>query len=48
MALIGGAIVIGMWLFTYFDKVSRDSFVFVIGALIGYILLSTKVFRNTN
>ena len=32
-----GAIVIGMWLLTYFDKVSGDSFVFVIGALLGYI-----------
>ena len=30
-------IVVGMWLLTYFDKVSGDSFVFVIGALLGYI-----------
>jgi len=30
-------IVFGMWLLTYFDKVSGDSFVFVIGALLGYI-----------
>jgi hypothetical protein len=32
-----GAIVVGMWLLTYFNKVSGDSFVFVIGALLGYI-----------
>lgn len=30
-------IVVAMWLLTYFDKVSGDSFVFVIGALLGYI-----------
>lgn len=31
------AIVIGLWFLTFFDKISGDSFVFVIGALIGYI-----------
>lgn len=36
VALIG-LIVFGMGILTYFDKVSGDSFVFVIGALIGYI-----------
>lgn len=30
-------IVAAMWLLTYFGKVSGDSFVFVIGALLGYI-----------
>lgn len=30
-------IVIGMGILTYFDKVSGDSFVFVIGTLLGYI-----------
>lgn len=30
-------IVVAMWLLTYFDKVSGDAFVFVIGALLGYI-----------
>jgi len=30
-------IVGAMWLLTYFDKVSGDAFVFVIGALLGYI-----------
>jgi hypothetical protein len=32
-----GLIVLGMGILTVFDKVSGDSFVFVIGALIGYI-----------
>lgn len=32
-----GIIVLGMWFLTYFGKVSGDAFVFVIGALIGYI-----------
>ena len=32
-----GLIVLGMGILTAFDKVSGDSFVFVIGALIGYI-----------
>ena len=32
-----GLIVFGMGILTYFEKVSGDSFVFVIGALIGYI-----------
>jgi len=32
-----GLIVIGMGILTYFGKVSGDSFVFVIGALLGYI-----------
>jgi hypothetical protein len=32
-----GMVVLGMGVLTYFDKVSGDSFVFVIGALIGYI-----------
>lgn len=32
-----GLIVLGMGILTYFDKVSGDSFVFVIGALLGYI-----------
>lgn len=36
LAVIVG-IVVAMWLLTYFDKVSGDSFVFVIGALLGYI-----------
>jgi len=35
--LVIGGIVISMWLLTYFGKVSGDSFVFVIGALLGYI-----------
>ena len=35
--LLISAIVIGVWLLTYFDKISGDSFVFVIGALLGYI-----------
>lgn len=35
--LLISAIIIGLWLLTFFDKISGDSFVFVIGALIGYI-----------
>lgn len=32
-----GLIVLGMGILTYYDKVSGDAFVFVIGALIGYV-----------
>ena len=35
--LLISSIVIGLWFLTYFDKISGDSFVFVIGALLGYI-----------
>lgn len=30
-------ILVGLWILTYFDKISGDAFVFVIGTLIGYI-----------
>jgi len=32
-----GAIVIGMGILTWYDKISGDAFVFIIGALVGYI-----------
>lgn len=35
--IVIGAIVIGMGFLTYTEKISGDSFVFVIGALLGYI-----------
>jgi len=39
-----GLIVLGMGILTYFDKVSGDAFVFVIGALLGYIFAFLQKF----
>jgi hypothetical protein len=39
-----GLIVLGMGILTFFDKVSGDAFVFVIGALIGYIFAFLQKF----
>jgi hypothetical protein len=39
-----GLIVLGMGILTFFDKVSGDSFVFVVGALIGYIFAFLQKF----
>lgn len=37
-------IVIGLWILTFYDKISGDSFVFVIGTLLGYLFAFLQKF----